>query len=283
MNIQPFTNSHSLYEQQTVSVDRATVFPQSTRPVVDDDKLTQLDELLRANVGDLDVPSTRKRRKHISSGKGQSTLQETLDPAPFRLVSIANAPKIISLQPKPLPVRAVWEPPCEDNDREVELRKQQALSAAVDVPSLLKSAQAYISRPQKAEKIIRASALESLSYPPFFLAEIPRSKSVPLRVSHDRVTRPSPHEVKQKGDALRVISLRLHGGEQPVARPKRNHKRRTVENPPATFWRPLRRWGGKSSGYAMGYEGSWPVEDDHEPRYVRDRMRKGVHVIQASI
>jgi hypothetical protein len=123
MNIQPFTNSHSLYEQQTVSVDRATVFPQSTRPVVDDDKLTQLDELLRANVGDLDVPSTRKRRKHISSGKGQSTLQETLDPArkdnppflydcvnwcitAFRLVSIANAPKIISLQPKPLPVRA---------------------------------------------------------------------------------------------------------------------------------------------------------------------------------
>jgi hypothetical protein len=81
MNIPPFTNSHSLYEQQTVSVDRATVFPQSTRLVVDDDKLTQLDELLRANLGDLDVPNTRKRRKHNSSGEGHSALDEELQSA----------------------------------------------------------------------------------------------------------------------------------------------------------------------------------------------------------
>ena len=116
---------------------------------------------------------------------------------------------------------------------------------------------------------------------------MPRSKSVPLGVSHDRVTRPSPHEVKWKEDALPVISLKLHGGEQPVARPrpKRKHKRRTVEKPLATFWRPLRRWGGKSSGYAMGYEGSWPVEDENELRqkHVRDKMRKGIHVIPSSI
>lgn len=142
------------------------------------------------------------------------------------------------------------------------------------------------SRPQKAEKIIRASALLSSSCPPFFLAEMPHSKLVPLRLSYDRITPPSPHEVKSKGDALPVVSLKLQKSEQPVARPKRKRRRRTVEKPPAAFWRPLRRWGGKSSGYAMGYEGSWPVEHEHElreKRYVRDKMIKAVHVTPPSI
>ncbi len=126
MNIPPFTNSHSLYEQQIVAVDRATLFPSSVRPVVDDGKLKQLDGLLRANLGDVDVSHARKRRKHSSPGKEQSTLHEAHEPArklgpqpfydyvnwcittrpAFRLISVANGPKVISLEPKPLPVRA---------------------------------------------------------------------------------------------------------------------------------------------------------------------------------
>ena len=83
-----------------------------------------------------------------------------------------------------------------------------------------------------------------------------------------------------------MISLELQKSEQPVLRSKPKRKRRTVEKPPAAFWRPLRRWGGKSSGYAMGYEGSWPAEHEHElreKRYVRDKMRKAVHVFPPSI
>ena len=80
MNILPFTNSHPLYEHQTVAVDRATLFPQSTRLVVDGDKLKQLDELLKANL-DVDVSHARKRRKRSSPAKGQSTLHEELEPA----------------------------------------------------------------------------------------------------------------------------------------------------------------------------------------------------------
>lgn len=80
MNIPPFTNSHSLYEQQTEIVDRATLFPQSTCLVANDGQLTQLDELVRENLGDLDVSNPRKRRKHTNSGKGQSPLHETLGP-----------------------------------------------------------------------------------------------------------------------------------------------------------------------------------------------------------
>jgi hypothetical protein len=37
----------------------------------------------------------------------------------------------------------IWEPPLEDTGYEAELRRQQALSASVDVPSLLRSAQGY--------------------------------------------------------------------------------------------------------------------------------------------
>lgn len=75
MNILPFAN-----EQQTAPVDRATLFPQSTRPVVDDDKLKQLDELLKANL-DVDVSRARKRRRRSSSAEGQSTLHKVLQPA----------------------------------------------------------------------------------------------------------------------------------------------------------------------------------------------------------
>jgi hypothetical protein len=78
MNIPPFTNSHPLYEQQTKAVDRATLFPQSTLPVVDGDKLKQLDELLRANL-DVDVSHARKRRKRSSPAKGQSTSHEEFE------------------------------------------------------------------------------------------------------------------------------------------------------------------------------------------------------------
>lgn len=34
--------------------------------------------------------------------------------------------------------------------------------------------------------------------------------------------------------------------------------------------------GGKSLGYAWGYEGSWPVAEGETPRYWRDSMRKAV-------
>jgi hypothetical protein len=151
--------------------------------------------------------------------------------------------------------------------------------------SLCSSLKREQSRPQKAIKIIRASALLSSPFPSFFLAEMPHSKSMLPRASHDHDIRPSPHKVKRKGDALPMISLKLQGGEHPVAQPKRKRRRKTVEKP-ATFWRPLRRWGGKSSGYAMGYEGSWPVEHEHELHekyYVRDKMRKAVHVNPPSI
>ena len=149
----------------------------------------------------------------------------------------------------------VWGPPCEDNDREAEVRKQQALSAAIDLPSLFKSAQAYIvelfvslpscgrsdksdqNRPQKPEKIISASAdLDvPLSSLPLFLAEIPHGNPRLSGASHNRAARPSPHEVVVKGNGLLLVSLKLQSNEQPAAHRKRKRRRRLAEMPPAMF------------------------------------------------
>ncbi|KAI9460363.1 hypothetical protein F5148DRAFT_1216856, partial [Russula earlei] len=277
MNIPRFTNPHSIHDQHIVTTSRANVFPQRPRFVVDDDKLAVLDELLKQTTGSLEASHVRmrKRKRHTNAMEGQSTSHTAYEPAPFRLLSVEHPPKVISLEPKPLPTRIPWEPPCEDNDLEADLRRQQALSAAVDIPSLFRSAEAYISLPQKADKVIHAYSDVPLSSVVLFVAEMPPNNTRrPFGVSHDRATRPSPHEVKPKGDALPVITLEMQGSEQLAACRKRKRRRRTIERRPATFWRPLRCWGGKSSGYALGYEGSWPVEDECETElcYVRDKM-----------
>lgn len=56
----------------------------------------------------------------------------------------------------------------------------------------------------------------------------------------------------------------------------RHAKRR--EPPTPHFFRPHREWGGKSLGYAMGFESSWAVGESQTLRdhYVRDRMKIGV-------
>jgi len=131
--------------------------------------------------------------------------------------------------------------------------------------SCLVSDKSNQTRPQKPEKVIHVTADAPLSSLAFFLAEMPRRRLSLSRAAH--APRPSPHEVKMKGDGcLSVVSLKLSGNEQPAARPKRKRRRKTVERHPPTFWRPLRCWGGKGLGYAMGYEGSWPVDDEHEQR-----------------
>lgn len=119
-----------------------------------------------------------------------------------------------------------WEPPLEDTGYEAELRRQRALSAAVDVPSLMRSAQGY--NPQRTGKVVCANSEALPSSLTFFLAEFPRKGHWPSRTRHDRDLRPSPHEVIIKGDGLPVISLKLQpeGNEQPTVRVGRERTRR---------------------------------------------------------
>lgn len=217
--------SHS---SQTVTVSRSAIFPESGHFAPDGEVLTQLEELLRARF-DFGVSQMRRPKKRAHSVRGRPELIEKIENAPFRLLSTAHAPKVISLEARPVPTRTVWEPPLEDTGHEAELRRRQALSAAVDVPSLLRSAQGYNNH--RAGKVIHASSDTLPSPLAFFLAEIPHK---PSRTLHDRDTRPSPHEVVVKGDGLPVISLKLQleGNEQPAARVRRKRKRRIAEKTP---------------------------------------------------
>lgn len=67
-------------QQQTVTVSRATLFPRGSQFVADDDKLTELDNLIRSNLGGLEATDTRKRKRN-SSVEGQSALHAALESA----------------------------------------------------------------------------------------------------------------------------------------------------------------------------------------------------------
>lgn len=97
----------------------------------------------------------------------------------------------------------------------------------------------------------------------------------PASVDPTLPVKPSPHQHK-------TTTCPIITAEAPVSPPdmrKRSRRRgKSIQKPaiqPA-FWRPQAGMGGKSLGYAWGYEGSWPVAEGETPRYWRDSMRKAV-------
>lgn len=93
---------------------------------------------------------------------------------------------------------------------------------------------------------------------------------------------PIAYLVKEK-DSLesgssKVPRLRV---SSPVPMPIKKKARRRLkakrEKPKvhATFWRPSTKMGPRASGYALGYIGSWMVDDPSKAPYERDRMRSG--------
>lgn len=219
------TKVGSSHKSQSVTVPRSTLFPEGGHFTPDGEMLARLEELLRARF-DLGFSQTRRQKKRAHSVGGRPESIEKIENAPFRLLSTAYAPKLISLEARPMPTRTEWEPPLEDTGYEAELRRQRALSAAVDVPSLMRSAQGY--NPQRTGKVVCANSEALPSSLTFFLAEFPRKGHWPSRTRHDRDLRPSPHEVIIKGDGLPVISLKLQpeGNEQPTVRVGRERTRR---------------------------------------------------------
>lgn len=110
------------HEEQTVTVSRATLFPEGAHFTADGNRLAELNELLGASLEGFEVSQTRKRKKCTGSAE-QSALFERTEPArksgqlhlngpgvfstlpAFRLVSTAHSPKVISLEPRPPPER----------------------------------------------------------------------------------------------------------------------------------------------------------------------------------
>ena len=115
-------------------------------------------------------------------------------------------------------------------------------SDAVDVPSLLKSAQGYVESFLSLSSVMGSNSVKADSKdqkdhlcefrraflaPGVLLAEFSHNGYRPSRTLHDRGTRPSPHEVVVKRDALFVISLnsRLEGNEKLTVRVRKRRRR----------------------------------------------------------
>jgi len=145
-----FSNPHNLNGslQLTTRASLTDCKPEAERNADRDAMLNELERLMRRTIGDIhdslksrdpkaDIENPERKRRRLESTRVDSTEHE-LESMPFRLISRFLPPKPVALQPTPGPVIIVKEPPCEDNDEEAEVRKQQASAAAVDIDWLLK-------------------------------------------------------------------------------------------------------------------------------------------------
>ncbi|KAI0925832.1 hypothetical protein AcV5_008458 [Taiwanofungus camphoratus] len=221
----------------------------------------------------------RRRIEIKTTASGESPPPESL---PFRLVSQSLPPKTIILQSKQVPDVIIKEPPCEDDDAEAERRALQAQAVAVDFEWILEeSKRAYC--PWRADnKVLHVKADLPAQEPAIMVVERLRPIRKPPKLSLSApasAVRPSPHNLAPSVINYPIVDMTAEApADVPESRRKRRRKRRTIRpRPTATFWRPLREWGIKAAGYAMGYEGSWPVLKDDPLRhtYQRDTMRKG--------
>jgi hypothetical protein len=73
-----------------------------------------------------------------------------------------------------------------------------------------------------------------------------------------------------------VISAHKQDPQQEGSkRKKRRRFKVKPAKPKPKFWRPSTSMGPKASGYALGYEGSWMVDDPSKVSYVRDKVKVG--------
>ncbi|KAI0067334.1 hypothetical protein BV25DRAFT_1091381 [Artomyces pyxidatus] len=140
-------------------------------------------------------------------------------------------------------------------------------------------AQSSVEAPQhRPDQVMHVRSDLHTPLPRLLVVEQPKAPLPARQVSHTVKpgALPSPHELRLKRDIYPVVSVEMSQGKEQRTRRKRRRQNSNAR-PQATFWQPLRALGGKSSGYAMGYEGSWPVDEEMHswPRcYVRDRMKK---------
>jgi hypothetical protein len=140
------------------------------------------------------------------------------------------------------------------------------------------------------EKVIhvRLSTTPTEPTPSIMVTEIPRPQSTEhasqlslMSLRLPAKEHPSPHDFPS--DKVCCPVLAVYQTDEDGMRKKYKRRRKTIQTGasprlPPSFFRPLMEWGGKSAGYAMGYEGSRPVPTGsvRQWKYRRDSMRSGV-------
>ncbi|GJF00052.1 hypothetical protein PsYK624_163290 [Phanerochaete sordida] len=301
------SNPHAL-QQTTQIVSRADLEAEHNVPHAehkDDDRdvVKALERMLKRSLGDFQLGQAevehtderhKKRRRKSKTGAseeaaaaaGPEEQTKEAEIVEFRLLS--KSTKAVSLKPKPAPKIIAVEPSWEDDDREAALRAERARATAVDASWVFaESKKTYHTSPNADRKVISLTLDQPLHTAEVVIFEVPRplpTSKAPSPLNAPSKERPSPHAFPPEKLSCPVISAAVLDAEAPPHQRKRKprHKNKPIEpRPPASFWRPQREWGGKSLGYAMGYEGSRPIPTGsvRQWRYRRDTMKKAVFVV----
>ncbi|KAI0767911.1 hypothetical protein BC629DRAFT_875835 [Irpex lacteus] len=302
MPLPKFSNPH-LLKQATQTVSRADIYAEHDVSGALDiagnaqDDVLALEGLLKRSLGDFlfdtSVPQEsptktderkHKRRKYNKAEDIQAADEDEI--VSFRLFSNAP-PKTVSLKPKPSPEFKSVERSYEDDDAEAARRAERAKAVAVDFDWILEQSRQPVYRGHlRKDKVIHATLdAQTGPFPALMVAELPKpplgTPSLPLAsLKLPERERPSPHDFPADKICCPVIFVSEQNN--PDTQGKRRRRRRktgdVVARQPPSFFRPLREWGGKSAGYAMGYEGSRSVAvgSARQWRYRRDSMRSGV-------
>ncbi|EPQ52858.1 hypothetical protein GLOTRDRAFT_140452 [Gloeophyllum trabeum ATCC 11539] len=245
-------------------------------------KLEELEALLKSSLGEVqDIASDSKRRKRRKVEAPADS--ESAQAIPFRLVSRVLPPRPVMLQPlRPDIPHAVKERPSEDDQHEAEQRRQRALVVAVDFEQVVReSTIAYSSTGNRPDKVIEVQARLPSPAPPIMITERPRPCPLPPTLSHATRFTASLQVVQAELGLLAKAApvVEIAAQSHPPGRKSRRARRKCAQQPrpPPSFWRPNIEWGGKSLGYAMGYEGSLPIREGEVRQYARDTMRKAVY------
>ncbi|KZV61161.1 hypothetical protein PENSPDRAFT_759589 [Peniophora sp. CONT] len=284
MNFPRYSNPH-LHAEQVETVTRSDLLEsdiETTAPADRTADVEELDALVKHALGEI-VVSEPPRKKHKKKHAKVEEIVSSDQIVSFHLFSSAPV-REYNLAPKPHPEINNEGPPCEDNEASAESRRAQAAAVAVDFDWVLR--EGLVTSPSRRQgKEMRVKTTLPDSPPPLAMLERPRS-ILPVRLQLKSSARPSPHETKVAATCP-ILEFTPVDPSQPTSatltetarrrmrrQKKRSHEKADTHRGQAKFYRPLLSHG--PVGYAMGYEGSWPVEDEDErkrARYVRDGMK----------
>ncbi|KZT22027.1 hypothetical protein NEOLEDRAFT_1138568 [Neolentinus lepideus HHB14362 ss-1] len=285
-----FSNPFSL-QQSTVHVSRADLdnsngdtTPFHSAGESSKRKIEELHALIKSSLGEPALPSStsssRKRRKvEAKVTDTESTIEQPV--ATFRLVSRVLLPRPVILEPKDDSTQYITKDrPSEDDENEAEERRRRAAAVAVDSARILhESKEMHASSGKQRKKVIEVQASLPVPAPSLMITERVRQWPLPPTLrpdtaisNHSQLSEATPGTL---GKAAPVIEITVSDSAR-RRRVRRNQGQKPRPSP--SFWRPKLEWGGKSLGYAMGYEGSSPFQNEDVRQYTRDSMRKAIHV-----
>ncbi|TFK47694.1 hypothetical protein OE88DRAFT_1647492 [Heliocybe sulcata] len=281
-----FSNPFSLH-QSTVHVSRADLYesdtdayPSHSAEESSKRKIEELDAFIKSSLGEAVISSassSRKRQKIETEVSDVASASE--HSAPFRLVSRALPPRPVILEPKQEDSiqYIVKDRPSEDDEDEAEERRKRSAAVAVDYAQIIRDSQEIYAAPSgQSRKFIEVQASLPVPPPAMILQRLRQWPLPPTLRPNSVAVAPEVARELRVGKAAPIVEITTGTSSHDRSRRARR-KRQQKSRAPPSFWKPNLEWGGKSLGYAMGYEGSSALQSSEVRGYKRDTMRKAVN------